>query len=125
MNEEIYKKLSEMLGNTSKTSNSYSSNSSDFLGNISSNFDKNNDSNFNETRNNSSFDFNNIDMETIGKIGNIMSKLRSNATNPRSNLLLSLKPYLKPSRRDKVDRYIQLMNMSSILENFNKTGGEK
>ena len=44
---------------------------------------------------------------------------------PRSNLLLSLKPYLKPSRQDKVDQYIQIFNMSSLLENINFMGGEK
>jgi len=44
---------------------------------------------------------------------------------PRSHLLLSLKPYLKPSRKQKVDQYIQLFNMSSMIENLNPMGGEK
>lgn len=69
--------------------------------------------------------FGNIDMNTIFKIKQIMEKMNQNKNDPRSNLLLSLKPYLKPSRKQKVDQYIQLFNMGSIMENFNFMGGEK
>lgn len=69
--------------------------------------------------------FGNIDMNTILKIKQIMEKMNNNKNDPRSNLLLSLKPYLKPSRKQKVDQYIQLFNMGSIMENFNFMGGEK
>ena len=44
---------------------------------------------------------------------------------PRANLLLSLKPYLKDSRKDKVDQYIKLFGMSKVMELFNSSGGEK
>ena len=37
---------------------------------------------------------------------------------PRSNLLESLKPYLKESRKNKVDQYIQLMNISRVMDVF-------
>lgn len=66
--------------------------------------------------------FSNIDMNTILKIKQIMEKMNSKKNDPRSNLLLSLKPYLKPSRKQKVDQYIQLFNMGSIMENFNSNG---
>lgn len=69
--------------------------------------------------------FGNIDMNTILKIKQIMEKMNQHKDDPRSNLLLSLKPYLKPSRKQKVDQYIQLFNMSNIMENFNPMGGEK
>lgn len=69
--------------------------------------------------------FGNIDMNTIFKIKQVMEKMNNNKNDPRSNLLLSLKPYLKPSRKQKVDQYIQLLNMGSIMENFNFMGGEK
>ena len=69
--------------------------------------------------------FSNIDMNTILKIKQVMEKMNQNKNDPRSNLLLSLKPYLKPSRKQKVDQYIQLLNMGSIMENFNPMGGEK
>ena len=44
---------------------------------------------------------------------------------PRANLLQCLKPYLKESRKSKVDQYIQLMNMSKIMEVFPFMGGDK
>lgn len=69
--------------------------------------------------------FGNIDMNTILKLKQIMEKMNQNKNDPRSNLLLSLKPYLKPSRKQKVDQYIQLFSMGSIMENFNFMGGEK
>lgn len=95
-----------------------------------SSFKNNTDPNLND---NSSFEnnaeqnspFGNIDMNTILKIKQVMEKMNSNKNNPRSNLLLSLKPYLKPSRKQKLDQYIQLLNMSSIMENFGQMGGEK
>ena len=64
-------------------------------------------------------------MSTLLKIKGIMEKMNQKKNDPRSNLLLSLKPYLKPSRQDKVDQYIQIFNMSSLLENINFMGGEK
>lgn len=69
--------------------------------------------------------FSNIDMNTILKIKQVMEKMNSKKDDPRSNLLLSLKPYLKPSRKQKVDQYIQLLNMGSMMENFNIMGGDK
>lgn len=91
-------------------------------------------SSFKENDNNScnnSFDtdesnpFSNIDMNTIFKVKQIMEKMNDKKNDPRSNLLLSLKPYLKPSRKQKIDQYIQLLNISSVMENFNKMGGDK
>ena len=69
--------------------------------------------------------FGNIDMNTILKIKQIMEKMNQNKNDPRSNLLLSLKPYLKDSRKDKIDQYIQLLSMGAIMENFNFMGGDK
>ena len=53
----------------------------------------------------------------------IIDKMNSK-NDPRSNLLESLKPYLKESRRSKIDQYIQLMNMSKVMESFNMFNGE-
>ena len=116
MNEEMFKNLSEMLGNSA---------SSDNIKNIVSNFASNNNTNSNENNNSSSnFDFSNIDMATLMKFKNIIGKMNSKKNDPRSNLLLSLKTYLKPSRKEKLDQYIQFMNITSVIETFNKTGGE-
>jgi len=120
MNEEIFKNLSDMLGNSnSSDSSDYSNN----FKNIISNFASNN-SNYSDSDKSNNFDFSNIDMETIMKIQKIMSKMNSKKDDPRANLLLSLKPYLKPSRKDKLDQYMKFINMSSLFEAFNGMGGE-
>lgn len=120
MNNEVFKKLSEMLSNSTISSDSANVNNTEVFNNIVSSFTSNNSNN-----DNNNFDFSNIDMETILKIKNLMGKMSSNQRNPRSNLLLSLKPYLKPSRKEKLDQYLQFINMTSILESFNETGGHK
>ena len=48
---------------------------------------------------------------------NIDSILDSFALNdPRKELLLSLKPFLKESRQNKIDTYISLLSLSSIFK---------
>ena len=55
----------------------------------------------------------------------IMSSLNNDKQNDsRTNLLISLKPYLKDSRKNKVDQYIQLMKMGKIFEILNPSGGD-
>lgn len=83
------------------------------------NFNNSNDSNMGNSN-----PFSNIDMNTILKMKQIMEKMNNNKNDPRSNLLLSLKPYLRPNRKDKVDQYIQLFNIGSIMESFKQSGGE-
>lgn len=73
---------------------------------------------------NSDNSFFNLDMGTIFKIKQVMDSMNNNKDNPRSNLLLSLKPYLRPERRPKVDQYINIFNMSSMIENFKSMGGD-
>ena len=103
----------EMLANMAKMFNSNSSN------NQSSNTDELNNSN---NSSNSTSSGPNFDMETILKIKSIFDQMNKK-DDPRSNLLLSLKPYLKESRKNKLDQYIQFFNMSKIFETFNKSGG--
>ena len=100
---DIINNLASMLNNKSNNSNS------------SSNSQK-------EGTNNSSTS--NIDFETIMKMKTIIDKMNVK-DDPRSNLLLSLKPYLKESRREKLDQYIQLMNISKALDFFPFLGGDK
>lgn len=85
----------------------------------------NNSDNFNNLGFNEDSPLGNIDMNTILKIKQIIEKMNNTKNNPRSNLLLSLKPYLKPSRKQKIDQYIQLFSMGEILGNLNSTGGEQ
>ena len=64
-----------------------------------------------------------IDVETIIKLKSVMDKLNSK-DDARANLLLSLKPYLNNSRKEKLDQYIQFLNISKVLEAFNSNGGD-
>lgn len=65
-----------------------------------------------------------IDFETIMKMKQVMDKMKGSGDDPRANLLRSLKPYLKESRKEKIDQYIKLFGMSKVMEVFNNTGGE-
>ena len=85
------------------------------LSSLSSNTSENNNTNNNNSDNSS------IDLETILKMKSIMEKMNNN-NDPRANLLISLKPYLKDSRKEKVDQYIKLFGMSKVLEMFNNSG---
>lgn len=119
MNDEMFKNLSSMLGS--------SNSSGDFnnvISNFASNFNNNSSTDSTNNASNNNFDFSNIDLETIMKIKNIMGSLNSKKDDPRSNLLLSLKPYLKPSRKEKLDQYMKFMNLASMLDTFNTMGGE-
>lgn len=66
----------------------------------------------------------NFDINMLLKMKSIMDKMNSNKNDPRSNLLHSLKPYLRESRKSKVEQYVQLFNMTKIIDVFNQNGGE-
>lgn len=68
--------------------------------------------------------FENFDMNTFLKMQQIINSMNNNQNDSRTNLLMSLKPYLKESRKNKVDQYIQLMKMGKIFEIMNPLGGD-
>ena len=115
---ELFSKFSNMIneGNIpDEMKNILSSMSSNKSGEASNS--NSSSSSFSNDSSNSSIDF-----ETLMKMKTIMEKMNNN-NDPRSNLLLSLKPYLKDSRKEKIDQYIKLFGMSKVLEMFNNTGG--
>lgn len=151
---EVFKNLSSMLNsdnipdnvksvlsnlqNSNSSSDSVSSNNSSVSSENSSNgisketfemisnmLNNSGASNGNSSNNSNSSDGSSIDMETLLKIGNIISKMNSSENDARANLLLSLKPYLKESRKSKVEQYVKLLNMSKVLEIINPNGSEK
>ena len=69
----------------------------------------------NQKSSNNTFDFSNIDMNTILKMKSVMEKM-NNKNDPRSNLLYSLKPYLREGRKEKLDQYANLLNVAKIAE---------
>ena len=58
----------------------------------------------------------NFDIVTMMKMKNIMDAMKTSKDDPRANLLRSLKPYLKESRKEKVDQYIQIFGMGKVFE---------
>ena len=102
--------------NSSGTNQTSSTTSSD----NSSHQDYNNFTNSNDN----SFGNSGIDFETIMRMKTIIDKMNTK-DDPRSNLLQSLKPYLKDSRKSKIDQYIQLMNMSKVMDVFPFMGGDR
>lgn len=111
--------LSDMIQNISKMIND--GNIPDDMKNIINNFSSNSSSN--ESNSNNSSNSSNIDFDTILKMKSIFEKMNS-TEDPRANLLRSLKPYLKDSRKSKVDQYIQLFNMTKVMDIFKATGGD-
>ena len=88
-------------------------------------FEQNSSSNGNQSNtddSNSSFNF---DINTMLKMKSIIEAMNSQKDDPRANLLKSLKPYLKESRKEKVDQYIKIFSMEKVFEQFGPIGGEK
>ena len=85
----------------------------------------NNSSREEPTSSETSSDMPNFDMATMLKMKSIIDNMNKSQNDPRANLLKSLKPYLKPSRKEKVDQYIKLFSMGKAFEVLNPLGGEK
>lgn len=119
MPENIRNMLNSMTNNTSNSSTTQKHNSTN---NQKMNDTDDSTSSRSKSNNSSTNNFSNIDMNTIIKIQQIMNSMNNTQNDSRTNLLLSLKPYLKESRKSKVDQYIQLMKMGKIFEIMNPLG---
>ena len=64
-------------------------------------------------------------MDTLMKLQNIMSKMKNSDNDDMSRLLLSLKPYLRDGRKDKIDDYIKLIKMGKMTQILESFGGDK
>lgn len=127
---DIIQKIGNMINQSNNTNNtendndisSYSNETSfnniqNILSNMNSNSDDSDDTNQN---NNNNFNF---DFETIMKMKTIIDKFNSTKNSPEANLLQSLKPYLNNNRRQKLDQYMQFLNIAKVIEAFNANGG--
>lgn len=96
------------------------------IGELLKNFQMNNNTNEKNNSNNDSSDFPNIDVETMMRIQNIMTKMKSaNVNDDMSQLLMSLKPYLRDEKKGKIDEYIKLIKMGKMTQMFDSIGGDK
>ena len=96
--------------------------SPDMINNLGNMLNSNNQPNQNNSQNGNF----NLDMNTIMKMKSIMDNMNSK-NDPRANLLYSLKPYLRDSKKDKLDQYVNLLNVSKIADimNQNKNDNKK
>lgn len=109
----------EMIQNFSNMMNSNSQN------NGQNNNNPNNSQNDSGQNSIPNFDLNNIDMNTIMKISSAFGNMNKNKNDPRANLLNSLKPYLRDNKKEKLDSYVNLLNMSKIAEVLKNTNINK
>ena len=101
---EMIQNFSSMMSQNKQNSSKNTSNSSN-----SQNVTNNN------SNHNGNFDFSQIDMNTILKMKSVMEKLNT-SNDPRSNLLYSLKPYLREEKKGKLDQYANLLNIAKIAD---------
>lgn len=76
-----------------------------------------------QTKSTSDKNSNNIDFETILKIKSVIENLNKK-DDPRSNLLYSLKPYLRESRQKKLDQYVSLLKIAQITDLLKNEKGD-
>ena len=86
--------------------------------------DNNHSTKSNSNTGNTTFDFSKIDMNTMMKLQSMMEKM-NHSSDPRSNLLQSLKPYLRDEKKSKLDQYSNLLNMANLIELFNQNNSKE
>ena len=88
------------------------------LGNLNSNNNSSTD-----TSNDSSFNFSNLDPALFSKLQKIVVSLGKK--DPKKDLLVSLKPFLRKSRQDKIGEYITILTIIRAFEAFNDKGSDE
>jgi len=113
--------MSNLSNNTSesKESSSYMNIDPNTLSSLISSFNANSSEEQEKNSNTS----NTIDIETILKMKTIIEKMNKTQNDPRSNLLRSLKPYLRSSRKDKLEQYVKLLSMTNVMEALGNNRG--
>ena len=59
------------------------------------------------------------DFETMMKIMRVVNTIKSGENNASTNLLNSLKPFLRDSKKEKIDQYIKFIKISNALSEIN------
>ena len=113
---EMFKKAQSMIQNNQIP---------DDIKKIINNFQNSNNQNNTPNNNQTESSMPNIDIETLMKMQNIMSKMKNSENDDMSKLLISLKPYLRDDKKNKVDEYIKLIKMGKMTQLFETFGGDK
>ena len=107
---EMLQNFSKMFSSTNSENSKESAGTQNFSNSSSTN------KNTNTTSYDSGFDFSNIDINMLSKMSSIMGKMNNSKDDPRKNLLNSLRPYLRDSKKGKLDNYMNLLNVTQIAE---------
>ena len=116
MNEdfsEIFSKFQNILKENDIDLNNFTSNS-----NSNNTSDSNSNSSCNSDFPNGNSDFS-LDIDTILKIKDMISKINQNRDCPRNKLLRSLRPYLEETKQEKLEQYMKIANLLTVLESQN------
>ena len=123
---EMIQKLNNMINQSSKDNEYASSDTSsdnainvETLQNMIAQMNSSQNDNTQNQENNSF----QMDFETMMKMKTMIDSFQSAKNSPEANLLLSLKPYLNTHRKQKLDQYMQFIQISKILEAFNSSNG--
>ncbi len=115
---EMIENFSKMLSNQKSENQTNNNSQMPNSPNLNSNNNTNSASQNSSQSQNNNFNFNmdNIDINTIKNISSIMGNMNNTKNDPRANLLASLKPYLRDSKKSQLDNYMNLLNVSKIAE---------
>ncbi len=127
MNEEnkdalnnLINSIQEKMGNNVENSDEQTPNISSLLNTLNSNNQSSQQKESESSSNGNLFD--SIDPSIFLKIQQIMGAMNSNS--PQKDLLISLKPFLRKSRQDKMGDYLTILSVISILESFKNKGSD-
>lgn len=116
---DIFQKLGSIFDNPEM-----SDNIKNILNNISSSESKKDNASNDAEKSNDNSSIPNLDFETILKLKSIIDSFNNTENDSRSNLLLSLKPYVADNKKQKIDQYIKFLNLAKVIEIINPMGGD-
>lgn len=129
MNEEnkdalnnLIQSIQDKMGSSVNGSDDSNNNVSSLLNTLNSSNESSQEqtSSSNDTENNNASS--SFDPSIFIKIQQIMGAMKSNT--PQKDLLLSLKPFLRKSRQEKIGDYMTILSVISILESFKNKGSD-
>ena len=120
---EMIQNFSKMFAGQNSNSDTNNNNSNQVSNNENINYNEKNSSNT-HSENTDGLNLNGLDMNTIMKMSSAFGKMNSK-NDPRANLLNSLQPYLRDSKKSQLDNCMNLLNVSKIAELMKKSENSK
>ena len=119
--------IQEKMGNNAENSDEATSNISSLLNTLNSSNTSSQDNSQDHSKestdeSSNSNPFGSIDPSIFLKIQQIMSAL--NSKSPQKDFLISLKPFLRKSRQDKIGEYMSMLTIAKAIEIFTSKGSD-